>query len=269
MPMSTMTLNDVLLGLLAHLRAENKPIMVSRDNVQQWPDGALDRFLQLGFLVPASAAQSVECNACDNHCFMDVITLPHNDPALTRAFIVCDDTEMQSQIGRVQIPLVRLQQWQGSVKQLAMVIADLLELKDTITFTPNHPIIKLGMLKSLKGRRWVNLNSLDLSLEINKYTVPIDEVLYFEGEQLFIDHDCIDELLDREPLTQGKTYTPSTSRREARKLETQAMYKDWNDEYLRLKEQHPTRTNGWYAFKIFEMDIAKDRDVETIRKNMI
>jgi hypothetical protein len=47
------------------------------------------------------------------------------------------------------------------------------------------------------------------------------------------------------------------------------MYQDWNDEYLKLKKQHPTKTNRWYAFQIYKMDIAKDRKVESIRKNMI
>ncbi|MDD2800489.1 MAG: hypothetical protein PHE96_03445, partial [Methylococcales bacterium] len=81
--MSDMTFNDALLELLAHLRAEKKPIVISWDSIQKWPEGALDSFLRLGFLVPAPAAQSIECHACDNHCFMDVIALPHSDPALT------------------------------------------------------------------------------------------------------------------------------------------------------------------------------------------
>jgi len=264
-----MTFNDVFLELLAHLRAENKPIVISWDSVQQWPDGALNTFLQLGFLIPASAAQSIECHACENHCFMDVINLTHDDPALTRAFIVCDDADMQSQMGRVKIPLLRLQQWQGSVKQLSQVIADLLGLKDKITFTANQPVIKLGMLKAEKGRRWVTLNGSDLSLEINQRTIPVDELLYFDGEQLVIDQNSIDDLLNSESLNPGKKYTPSTTKREARKLVTQAMYQDWKDEYLRLKKQHPYKPDTWCAAKISKMDIGKGRDAETIRTEMV
>ena len=264
-----MTFNDVLLELLGHLRAENKAIMISWDNVQQWPEGALHTFLQLGFLVPAPATQSIECNTCENHCFMDVITLVHDNPALIRAFIVCDDAEMQSQMGRVKIPLARLQQWQGSVKLLSQVIADLLGLKDKIIFTANQPVIKLGMLKAEKGRRWVTLNGSDLSLEINQRAIPVDELLYFDGKQLVIDQNSIDERLNSESLNKGKKYTPSTTKREASKLKTQAMYQDWKDEYLRLNGQYPNKTDRWYAAKIFKMDIAKGRDAETIRKNMV
>lgn len=264
-----MTFNDVLLAYLAHLRAENKAIRLSWDTVQKWPDGALDAFLQLGLLMPASAAQSIECDGCEKHCFMDVVTLTHDDPALTRAFIVCDDAEMQSQMGRIKVPLVRLQQWQGSIKQLAKVIANLLGLKDKITFSANQAVINLGMLKGEKGRRHVTLNSLDLSLEINQRTVSVDEVLYFEVKQLVIDRYKIDELLHSEALNKDKKYTPSTTKREAGKLATQAMHQDWKDAYIRLNDEYPNKTDRWYAAKIAKMGIGKGREPGTIRKNML
>jgi len=264
-----MTFNDVLLELLAYLRADNKPAIISWNVVQKWPKGALDLLLKIGFLVRTSAAQSIECHACENRCFMNVITLTNDDPALTRAFIVCDDVEMQSQMGRIHIPLVRLQQWQADIKLLSKVIAGLLGLKDKVAFTVNQPVIKLGMLKAAKGRRWVTLNSLDLSLEVNKHTVPVDEVLYFEGEQIFIDQDTIDDLLNREPLTQGKAYTPSTNKREASKLDTQAMYQDWNDVYFKLTKLHPNKSKSWCAIQISKMEIAQGKDSETIRKKIM
>jgi hypothetical protein len=264
-----MTDNDVLKELLAHLRAENKPIVIGWDAVQHWPDGALDRFLMLGLLVPAATAQSIECHACDNRCFMDVMTVTHNDPALNRAFVVCDDADMQGQMGRVKIPLIRLQQWQSSVKQFALAIAGLLGLKDKIAFTTNQAVIKLGMMTSSKGRRWVTLNCLELLLEINQNTLPIDELLYFDEQQLVIDQNAVAALLNSEPLSKGKKYTPSTSKREARKLETQSMYQDWKDEYLKLNGLPPNKPDTWYAAKIFKMEIAKGRDAETILKNMV
>jgi hypothetical protein len=125
------------------------------------------------------------------------------------------------------------------------------------------------MLKAQKGRRWVTVNSSDLSLEINQRTVPVDAVLYFENQQLVIDQNSINDLLNREPLSKGKKYTPSTTKREASKLETQAMYQDWNDEYLRLKEQYPYKTKTWCAARIVKMDIAKGKEAGTIRKNMV
>ncbi len=260
-----MTNNDVLAGLLVALRAHNKPLIVSRDSVHQWPDDLLDTLLELGFLTPIASAQSIECLTCENRCFMDVITLPHDN----RAFIVCDDEVMQSQVGRIAIPLERLKQWHYSVKQLAQVIAELLGLKDTIKFSADQPIIKLGMLKGLKGRRWLTLNTLTLSLEVNKHTIAVDDVLYFEDGQLMIDHACIDGLLNSEPLNQGKAYIPSINKREAKKLETQAMYQDWKDAYIVVSQSHPDKSKSWCSLQIAKMDIAKDKDAETIRKNMI
>jgi hypothetical protein len=264
-----MTFNDVLLELLGHLRAQGQSAVIGWDKMQLWPDDALEHLLVLGLLVKTASAQSIECLACENHCFVDVMTTAHVDGALPRAFIVCGDAIMQSQMGRVSIPLPRLQQWQMSVKHLAQVTAELLGFKDKIQFTANSAVIKLGMLKGAKGRRWVNLVSGDLSLEINQQRLPIAELLYFDGQQLVIDRDHIDILLNSEPIAIGKQYTPSTTQRETSKLKTQAMYQDWQDAYLSLKAKYPSKSNTWYAEKIRKMDIAKGRDADTIRKHMV
>lgn len=138
-----MTLNDVLFELLAKLLAENMPILLSWDTIQQWPEDSLEVFIQLGLLTSASATQSIECSACEQACYMDIITRPDDDPALSRAFIICDHLDKQSQVGRVQVPLIRLQQWQSSHKQLAKLLADLLGFKDKIKFTGNQTTIRL------------------------------------------------------------------------------------------------------------------------------
>jgi len=266
--MVLMTFNDVLIDLLANLRATSQPFMVNWDTAQQFPDNALEELVQLGILTVTPPARSLECHGCEKHCFMDVLTLAYDKPTKPRAFIVCDDAEMQSQIGRVKIPLERLKQWQCSVKQLAKVIAALLGLKNKITFTNGQSIIKLGMLKAENGRRWVTLNSSDISLEINSHTILVADLLYFENEKLVIDHDSINVLLNRKPLSQDKDYIPSTNKRDARKLETQTMYQDWNDEYLKLKAQNTNRSKSWCSGKIAKMAIAQDRDAGTIRRNL-
>tara|TARA_R110002073_G_scaffold331785_1_gene516980 strand:- start:1490 stop:2296 length:807 start_codon:yes stop_codon:yes gene_type:complete len=266
--MASMTFNDVLKELLGYLRATDHPILIGWDAIQQWPESALDKLLQAGILTVASSAQSIECHACEKHCFMDVITPVNTQAVSTRAFIVCEDTDMQSQIGRVRIPLERLQQWQSSAKQLSQVIADLLGVEDKITCQPEQSLIRIGMLKSLKGRRWITLNVSDLTLVINQHPIQIEEVLYYENEKLVLDDARVNDLLNRDPLSKGKQYTPSTEKRAVRKLETQAMYKDWNDEYLRLKKQSPNKTKTSCAYKISKMDIAKDKSAGTIRKNL-
>ena len=263
-----MTYNDVLGELLAHLRAKNKTITIDWDTVQEWPDGALKAFLKIGLLKAAPAAQTLECHGCEKHCFMDVVTLPNDYPTLTRAFIVCDDADMQAQMGRITVLLDRLKQWQSSPKQLAKVLAGFLGLTDAISASGDQTIFKLGMLKGEKGRRWVCLNGADLTIEINQHVVPVNEVLYFDGETLQIDQNRIDDLVNREPLSTGKRYTPSTSKREVRTLKTLAMYQDWKDEYVRLKKKNPYKKEEWYAIEISTMQISKGRSYGTIKKNM-
>lgn len=268
--MASMTFNDVLKELLGYLRATDHPVLiVGWDSIQQWPECALDKLLQAGMLTVTSSAQSIECHACEKQCFMDVVTHADTKAVSTRAFIVCEDADMQSQIGQVRIPLERLQQWQSSAKQLSQVIAGLLKFEDKIICQPGQLHIRLGMLKSLKGRRWVVLNTSDLTLVINQHSIQIDELLYFENEELVIDHARIDDLLNSELLSKSKKYIPSTEKREAKKLETQAMYQDWSDEYLKLKEKHPNKSKSWYSYRISRLDIAKSKSSETIRRKLI
>ena len=57
-------------------------------------------------------------------------------------------------------------------------------------------------------------------------------------------------------------------RREARKLDTQAMYEDWREAYRDLKKQRPRMSDVWHSRQIAKLDIANGRDPETIRKHM-
>ncbi len=63
-------------------------------------------------------------------------------------------------------------------------------------------------------------------------------------------------------------YKPSNARREARKLNTQAMYKSWQKEYQALKKRRPEMSDVWYSQQIARLDIAKGSSAETIRKHM-
>ncbi len=263
-----MTLDDVLKEILDHLPVTDHVAVIGWDIVQQWPVDTIARLKQAGILKTAPSAQSITCNACEKHCFMDVFTLTSHDVASIRAFIVCDDAEMQSQIGRVRIPLERLQQWQASHRQLAGVVAGLLGIESKPIYQKESANYKLGMLKSSRGRRWVCLTAQSLVLEINRHAISLNDLLYFDGDELVIDELRIDELLNSVPSDTDKTYAPNVSKREARKLATQAMYQDWHDEYLKLKRKHPRKTDRWYSMQIAKLSLAQGKDSETIRKNM-
>ena len=65
-----------------------------------------------------------------------------------------------------------------------------------------------------------------------------------------------------------RRYKPSNARREARKLNTQAMYKSWQKEYQALKKRRPEMSDVWCSQQIARLGIAKDASAETIRKHM-
>jgi len=68
--------------------------------------------------------------------------------------------------------------------------------------------------------------------------------------------------------TADKRYTPSNARREARKLDTQAMYESWRKAYCALKNSRPKMSDVWYSLQIAKLEIAEGRDADTIRKHM-
>ncbi len=266
-----MTLNDVLLSLLEPVGATGETQLVTWDAVQQWPVGALDSMLKTGILSTAKSVRSVECQGCENRCFTEVHHLPGIDNRPARAFVVCEDPVMQGQMGRIPIPLERLRQWKVTVSQLAKVVAGLLAIECKAEERHDQANIRIGMVRSKNGRRWLSLNKSPLALEVNDHRLPLDEVLFFESDMLAIDSGRLERLIDNAPSSSEKKYTPSTDRREAGKRKTEAMYEDWRAEFLKLRRKHPntvTHTDNWIALQIAKLDIAQGRDPETIRKHM-
>jgi len=263
-----MAYNSVLLDLLEHISSTNEPVVVNWDYAQKWPSGALESLVQLDILTSASPAQSIECNACEHHCFMDVLLLAGKGDSVDRAFIVCDVPEMQAQMGRVQIPLERLQQWKTGLKQLAGVIAGLLGFDGSVEYKPEQASIRLGMLESKNGRCWISISNQPLMLEINGFKTPVCDLLFIDNGELAIDKPRIAELLETKRLNMSKAYAPSTDKREAGKLATQAKYQNWQDEYISLKLKHPTQSKTWHSLQIAKLSIAQGADPETIRKHL-
>ncbi len=258
--------NTALQDVLALINASRKPVFISWATVQQWPSGALDYLLKSKLLSPASHAQSIECNACEYQCFMDVLIQVNQENSTKRAFIVCDVPVMQSQMGRISVPLVQLQQWKTSLPHLARVIAQLLGFDNLGGNSPKSPSIQLGMLKSKNGRRWVSLVNQPLALDINGFKTPLNDLLYIDDGELVIDSVRINALLDSQPLNEHKAYAASTVRREKRKLETQSKYQGWQDKYESLKKEYPAKSKTWYSKKIAKLPIAQGASSETIRR---
>ncbi len=266
-----MTLNDVLLALLEPISVTGEAHWVTWDVLQDWPDGALEILVATGLLSRVRPGESVECRGCEKRCFMDVHCQAGEDGRPDRAFVVCNDPEMQSQMGRIPIPLERLNQWKATPLRLAKVVAGLLGVETKVEARHGTSTIRIGMLKGKRGRRWLSLNRLPLALEANDDRVPLEEVLSFEHRVLAIDKARIRSLIDKAPSSAAEKRTPSAGRREERRHETEAMHQDWRDAYRMLRREHgDTRRHSdtWISQQIARMPIARSRNPETIRRIM-
>jgi len=255
--------SQVLTALIAHINASGKPTTIGWDKVAQWQDDALALFVGVGLVSESNHAQSLECQGCEHRCFMPVERTDDKQ----RAFIVCDHPDMQSQMGRVAVPLQRLSQWKTSPKHFAKVIAHLLGFESSANDKKDVGIYELGMLKSDTGRRRVSLTVSPLSIVINQFDTPVGDLLYIDISQLAIDHERINELLNN-PTRNEKNYTPNTDKQEERKLATQAMHQDWKDAYKYSVKRLPGKKGTWHSIQISKLPIAQGKSSETIRKNM-
>ena len=76
------------------------------------------------------------------------------------------------------------------------------------------------------------------------------------------------QMLAEMPLNELR-HTPSTAKREARKIDTQARYASWKKAYKALRKKHPGKSDVWYSQQIAKTAIAKGLSASTIKKNML
>jgi hypothetical protein len=270
------TLSQVLNALLqdlsqALIQGDDK-VNYSFVDVQQWQAGVFSVLNEYKLVKPISAAQSIECSGCEKNCFMDVVSHQINEQ--TRSYIVCDDSEKQAQMGRIAVPQKLLKQWQVSIKNLALLLAQLLGFEDVSldTNTLKKEFIPLGMLASSNGRKWASLHKQPLALDLNQVQIPISELLFVVNGKLTIDYARIDAVLAVKQPIKAKDYQSNTDELKQRKANTQAKYQSWQDEYEKLKRENPNKPNqpkknkGWYALKISKMEIAKGGTVANITR---
>ena len=112
------------------------------------------------------------------------------------------------------------------------------------------------------------LNVEPLTLIINQSELPIDEVLFFDGNTLTLDRAKIDSAVKLKQPPHTKKYRPNSDKKAVAQANTEAMYLDWHDQAIKLKKKHPHQSKTWISQKIAKMAIGKGKSAETIRKNM-
>lgn len=256
---------DALLELLARVEASRgAAALVSEEELGQWPAEAVGSLKSQRLLVKASPAQSVVCSGCEQECTMPVHTVS-SGTGNADSFVVCD---RRNDISRVEIPADRLRQWRCGAEAVGAFVAGSLRLRPESQRKAEAGLWELGLVSGRKRSQMVCLRVNEtLELLAGQNAVPLTALVRFGANGYSVDGEAIRQLVDA-ATTGDSRYTPSNTRREARKLETQALHERWQKEYRALKKRKPGMSDVWYSQQIAKMEIAQGKSAETIRKNM-
>jgi hypothetical protein len=256
---------DALIELWDRVGAnQGAAVLVNDDELRQWPSEAVKAMRSQRLVARARPAASAICPGCEHECVMPV----HTVPAAARiavSFIVCDK---RSDINRVPVSAGRLIQWHCNAELVCGVIAACLGLRRSDRQTASADFWEIGVATGNKRCQMLCLQGNGaLTLVVGGNRAPLAELIAFCDGQYSLDGEVIRRMVDA-ATTADNRYTPSQVKREARKLETQALHASWQKKYRELKRSKPGKPDTWYAQRIAKMDIAQQRDPETIRKNM-
>jgi hypothetical protein len=256
---------DVLLELLGRVGAcQDTAIFINNEELHQWPMAAVKAIKSQKLIVKTRPASSAICPGCESNCVMPVHTLQAST-GTQASFILCD---RRSDINRVPIPTERLIQWQCNADLVCRFVASSLGLRPPARNADSKGRREIGIMKGDKRSQMLCLESSDtLMLVAGSSKIPLAEFIGFREGTYILDAAQIRQLADSS-TTADDRYTRSTARREARKLDTQAVYESWQKEYRALRREKPGMSDVWYSQKIAKMPVAKGLDAETIRKHM-
>jgi hypothetical protein len=258
-----MTLNDVLQDIIQHLDTNDNSTL-AWEQVREWPDGAIDIFMNAGWIKPIIPAKTAVCPGCEENCFMPVHVSQTMQKQPTKTYVACD---RRDDMGRISISSEMLQQWQITENQVSQWLTRELGLRGKPKRNRESGSLEIGHVQGKKNTgllEWIK--GSPLVLQVFSRTLPLVDTVYFEGNQLQIDNKAIMKMVDRPPPTDR--YQPSNARREANKLNTLDRYKNWGKVYRKLKRENPEKSDSWCAHQISRTAIGKKFSPETIRKNM-
>ena len=151
---------------------------------------------------------------------------------------------------------------------MAGFVAAILGLRRSDKQTASAGLWEIGIASGDKRSHMLCLQGNGvLTLVAGNNMIPLAELIEYHDGAYSLDGAMIRRLVDA-TTTADNRYTPRNAKREARKLDTQAMYEDWRKAYRTLKKNRPDMSDIWFSRKIAKLDIANGRNAETIRKNM-
>ena len=239
-------------------------VTVNTEELNEWPAAAVAALKSQKLLRKARPAISVVCHGCEQECSMPVHTVPHaNLPATS--FVVCDK---RSDTNRVAIPAARLAQWRCDVEAVCVFVVASLGLQRTTVQPTEIGLLPIGIARGHKRTQMLCLRvQSPLALVVGTGAMPLADVIGFVDGCFMVDQVVVRQLVDA-ATTADPRHTPSTVKREARKMDTQAIYVTWQKAYDALRKKSPGHSDVWYSQQIAKTPAGKGRDASTIKKHM-
>jgi len=195
-----MTLQEVLQELIQRLGSGGDTVL-AWEQVREWPKGAIEIFQKAGWIELTVAASTVECSGCEQNCFMPVHVLPAQNQQPARAYVACD---RRDDMGRVKIAMSRLRQWQITETQVARWVSGALGLKGKPERDQVSGVFTLGNLQGKKRLSSLEFDTVEsVCLKTSGHSLPLSEVVNFEGDHPRIDRSAILELVDLPPVSES------------------------------------------------------------------
>jgi hypothetical protein len=252
---------DAIFELLARVGALNgAAALVSEEELGRWAAEAVKAMKLQKLLARARPAASAVCPGCEEECTMPVHSLPG-----AASFIVCDK---RSDINRVAVAAERLRQWRCGMDTLCGFVAQGLGLRRSDKPPASGELWEIGIATGDKRKQMLCLSANgELALVAGGNAVPLSEFIAYRDGEYAVDQAMIRRQVDAAAKGDSR-YTPRIAKREARKLDTQAMYEGWQKAYRRLTKSRPKMSDLWYSQQIAKLGVAEGRNPETIRKHM-
>lgn len=245
--------------------AEDGVVWFSSYELSHWQKQPVTRLKSLQLLRRGRESGEVECDGCEESCLLPVESRKNMDGE-SLFFVIC---QQRSDTNMVMVDRSRLRQWRSSVEAVCDFVAADLEINRTTQSGDDEGLYPLGVVRGEKRSQMVSLkHGGDLSLVVADKALPLRDLMLFVEGKYRLDQDLLKQLVDQS-TTADKRYTPSTTRREARKLKTRERNERWQKAYLKIKRNNPTQSDDWIAKQIArDQKLSEGKSSETIRKQM-
>ena len=161
-----------------------------------------------------------------------------------------------------------MDQWKCDGEAIARFVVEQLGLRRSRHRVDASGTRPLGLAAGDTRHQMLGLRTRgDATLVVADTAVALADLLDFTRGAYVLDIAAIRHLVEA-ATTADPHYTPSTTRREAHTLDTQARYGRWQKAYRALKQRRPQMSDVWYARQIAKQALAAGRDASTIGRHM-